>query len=69
MIEPILMRLGYNGRSIWWIPGQPKPDLAEIDARHKRFNAMLDSKHDRASLKLTRTTEGWAENGTLLLFK
>ena len=27
------MRRGYNGRSIWWIPGSPKPDLEKLDRK------------------------------------
>ncbi len=63
MKEPILMRLGYNGRSIWWIPGQPKPDPVAIDAREKRFNAFLNRNQ---TPKLVRTSEGWTEDGILV---
>src|SRR6476661_6380500 len=31
--EPVLIKPDTHGRAVWWIPGQPKPDLGQMERR------------------------------------
>ncbi len=63
--EPILIRAGYNGRSIWWIPGSPKPDPRAIDAKEAWINEQMNRKR-KSEPRLVRTEDGWTEDGVLV---
>ncbi len=65
--EPILIRAGYNGRSIWWILGQTRPDPEAIDRKEEWINAQMNRKPKaQIELRLVRTEDGWTEDGVLV---
>lgn len=70
MRDPILIRPGDNGRAIWWIAGQSRPDPERIDAKEASINAMINRKAKRAerfAKKINRTEDGWTNEGVLIV--